>query len=65
MTDFGLLDPSHRADPHRAFAALRERAPVHYSEAWGCWLITRYDDCVACFRDELPVLIDDEDRLGA
>ncbi|PRP97333.1 cytochrome P450 [Enhygromyxa salina] len=57
MTDaasdpFGLLDPGFRADPYPAFARLRSEAPVHYSEVWGCWVITRHDDVTACFRDD-------------
>ncbi len=49
---FGLLAPIHRAAPYAAFARLREQAPVYYSDAWSCWLVTRYDDVAACFRDD-------------
>jgi cytochrome P450 len=40
-----------RVDPYPTFARLREQAPVYFSEAHDCWLITRYDDVSACFRD--------------
>jgi cytochrome P450 len=39
-----LLDPDLVQDPYPYFAALRERAPVHYSEPHRSWLLTRYDD---------------------
>jgi cytochrome P450 len=47
----GLLDPRMRVDPHPTFARLREHAPVYFSEAHDCWLVTRHDDVSACFRD--------------
>jgi cytochrome P450 len=47
----GLLDPRMRIDPYPTFARLREQAPVYFSEAHDCWLITRHDDVSACFRD--------------
>jgi len=53
VTDsYGLLEPSYRDDPYPALARLREDAPVYYCEPWRCWLVTRYDDVVASFRDE-------------
>ncbi|NVB39332.1 cytochrome P450 [Pseudenhygromyxa sp. WMMC2535] len=48
----GLLDPSYRTDPYPALARLREHAPVYRFEPWNCWLITRYEDVVTCFRDD-------------
>jgi hypothetical protein len=38
------------ADPHPVFHQLREQAPVYWSEAWGAWLLTRYDDVSAVLR---------------
>ncbi len=38
-------------DPYPAYRRLRDEDPVHWSEAWGAWLITRYDDVVATLRD--------------
>ncbi|MCA9685292.1 MAG: cytochrome P450, partial [Myxococcales bacterium] len=49
---FGLLDPSYRSDPYPALARQREQAPVYFCEGWGCWVVSRYDDVVACFRDD-------------
>lgn len=31
-------------DPHATFAELREHDPVHWYEAGGFWVVTRYDD---------------------
>lgn len=38
------LEPAALADPYSIFAELREREPVHWSEAMGSWVLTRYDD---------------------
>jgi hypothetical protein len=46
-----LLDPGYFQDPYRALAAIRESAPVYWSEAWGVWLVTRHADCLAVLRD--------------
>lgn len=46
-----LLDPATLLDPYPLYAKLRAEDPVHYSEAWMGWLLTRYDDVVAGFRD--------------
>jgi cytochrome P450 len=46
-----LLDPEVNHDPYPFFARLREEDPVHYSPAHRSWLVTRYDDVVACFSD--------------
>ena len=47
---FGLLTPESRRDPYPAYARVRAAEPVHYSEAWGAWMITRHADCVQAFR---------------
>lgn len=49
--DARLIDPGFAQDPHVTYRLLREAAPVYWSEAWGAWLITRYDDAVATLRD--------------
>jgi pimeloyl-[acyl-carrier protein] synthase len=49
--DHLLLAPDFTADPYPAYHVLRERDPVHWSEPWGCWLLTRYADVVASLRD--------------
>ena len=39
------------ADPYSHFAALREAAPLYRDERLGAWLVLRYDDVRAAFRD--------------
>ena len=39
------------ADPYSYFAGLREAAPLHRDEHLGAWLVLRYDDVRAAFRD--------------
>src|SRR3954470_22576169 len=46
-----LLAPDVVADPHPLFARLREEDPVHWSEHHRAWVLTRYDDVAAAFRD--------------
>ncbi len=52
VTEFDLLDvPSdYFADPYRYLAALRECSPIHRNSD-GTFVVTRYDDCVAAYRD--------------
>lgn len=46
-----LTSPSFFLDPYSVYARLREQAPVHWSEAWGVWVLTRYADVVSLLRD--------------
>lgn len=46
-----LLTPADALDPYPALAALRDRAPAHWSAWWGGWVLTRYADVSAGFRD--------------
>ena len=48
---FGLGTTAVRDDPYPIYARLRREAPVHFSEAWGAFVVTRYADVVAGFRD--------------
>lgn len=49
----GLLAPANRDDPYPVLARLRREAPVYFAgtEAAGFYLVTRYADVVAGFRD--------------
>jgi hypothetical protein len=44
-------DPSTRRDPYPVYAALRERAPVSWSESLGAWVIARHADVSHMLRD--------------
>ncbi|MBL9045497.1 MAG: cytochrome P450 [Myxococcales bacterium] len=48
---FDLLSSSFLANPYPTYARLRSEAPVYFSQEWKSWLITRYDDVVACYRE--------------
>ncbi len=46
-----LADPGFAQDPYPAYRALSEQEPVYWSDAWGAWVVTRYDDVVETLRD--------------
>ena len=46
-----LLSDRAVADPYSHFASLREAAPMYRDERLGAWLVLRYDDVRAAFRD--------------
>jgi cytochrome P450 len=47
---FDPLDPQHLADPYPGYARLRVLDPVHRSERYSCWILTRHADVVAVLR---------------
>lgn len=51
VLDDRLGSATFPADPYPVFEALRAHAPVHWSEAWGFWVVTRYADVTAMLRD--------------
>lgn len=48
---FDLLDPSLRANPYPLYEQLRKEEPVHWSEDFHGWVLTRYDDVMAALHD--------------
>ena len=46
-----LMAPEVIVDPHSYYRQLRETDPVHWSERWGGWILTRYADVVQVLRD--------------
>ena len=55
-----LLAPEAVRDPDGAAAVLRAHDPVHWSPTHRAWLVTRFDDVVAAFRN--PALSSDRVR---
>ncbi|GGM18870.1 cytochrome P450 [Nakamurella endophytica] len=49
-------------DPYATLDRLRELDPVHWSESIGGWLLTRYDDVLATFKNTAD--FSNEGRLG-
>ena len=43
---------------------LRELDPIHWSEASGCWLVTRHDDIINAFKDDFPLTMDRLPRIA-
>ena len=46
-----LAAPAFNENPYPVYHALRRAAPVYWSEAWGCWLLTRYQDIAWTLQD--------------
>ena len=46
-----LVSPDIISDPYPIYHQLREQDPVHWSDVWGCWVLTRYEDVVTVLRD--------------
>ncbi|MFD0319118.1 cytochrome P450 [Streptomyces flavalbus] len=46
-----LLSPEFAADPYPAYRVLRESAPLHWHEATGSYVISRYEDVERVFKD--------------
>ncbi|MGH7896381.1 MAG: cytochrome P450 [Candidatus Binatia bacterium] len=51
IEDRSFLEPDLIEDPHPYLSRLRTEDPVHWSEHHQGWMLTRYDDVVAAFRD--------------
>jgi pimeloyl-[acyl-carrier protein] synthase len=50
-SDSQLSDPSFFQDPYPAYRQLREQDPVFWSQSWNAWIVTRFDDVMAIFKD--------------
>ena len=51
LLDEILRTDSFYEDPYPIYDCLREQDPVHWSDALGGWLLTRYDDVAMALRD--------------
>jgi pimeloyl-[acyl-carrier protein] synthase len=47
---YRLLDPDILANPYPLYRRLREEDPVHWDPYLHAWVVTRYDDAVAVFK---------------
>jgi len=48
--DAQLTSDAFFADPYTVYRKMREEAPVYWCEAWGAWVLTRYDDVMFTLR---------------
>lgn len=49
--DYDPFDPTVIDDPYPVYAALREQAPIYWSEQTRCWVLSRYQDVSAALLD--------------
>ncbi|HYH94417.1 cytochrome P450 [Hyalangium sp.] len=47
----GLMTRQFQVDPYPTYERLRDEAPAYFSEGWGGWLLTRYQDVQGGFKD--------------
>jgi cytochrome P450 len=46
-----ILSAEFAQDPYPAYRVLRDEHPVHYHEAMRCFVVSRYEDAAAVFKD--------------
>lgn len=49
--DQSLPSPEFFRDPYPYYHRLRDEHPIHWSDVWNGWILTRYDDVVTALRD--------------
>ncbi len=50
--DQQLHSPEFFVNPYPVYHQLRAEDPVHWCEAWNCWIVSRYADVLACLRQD-------------
>src|SRR5262245_11287705 len=50
--DAELAGTSFLTDPYIAYDRLRSEDPVHWSEPWQCWVVSRYADVSRVLRED-------------
>ena len=48
--EFNPFVPAFRDNPYRSYQQLRQTDPVHWSDTFNFWVLTRYADCVSVLR---------------
>jgi cytochrome P450 len=48
-----FLSKEYAANPYPTLKVLRDHHPVYFNPAWGVWMVTRYEDVVNTFRDNV------------
>ena len=57
---FDPLSPENLADPYPAYRALRDHEPVHFSQKYESFVLSRYDDVRGALADPQAELADKE-----
>ncbi|MBP6862754.1 MAG: cytochrome P450/oxidoreductase [Neisseriaceae bacterium] len=51
--DFDMFDAPYQANPAESLRFAREDEPIFYAEKMGYWIVSRYEDVKAIFRDPI------------
>ena len=49
--DSALTSEAFNENPYPVYHEMRAAAPVYWSDAWGCWMLTRYQDITWTLQD--------------
>jgi len=50
LEDFNLANPEVRECPYPYYKAMRDETPVYFYDKLGCWIVTRYAECLEAIR---------------
>ena len=60
-----LVDPQLYLDPHSVLREMRMTCPVYFDDQLDSWVVTRYDDVVACLKDPRMYVVEECKRVDA
>ena len=60
-----LVDPELYLDPHSVLREMRTTCPVYFDDHLESWVVTRYDDVVACLKDPRMYVVEECKRVDA
>ncbi len=49
--DSDLNSDAFNQNPYPLYHRMRDEAPVYWSDSWGCWMLTRYEDITRTLHD--------------
>jgi cytochrome P450 len=60
-----LVDPQLYLDPYAVLREMRTARPVYFDDHLDSWVVTRYDDVVACLKDPRMYVVEECKRVDA
>ena len=60
-----LVDPQLYLDPYSVLREMRTTCPVYFDDHLESWVVTRYDDVVACLKDPRMYVVEECKRVDA
>jgi cytochrome P450 len=60
-----LVDPQLYLDPYAVLREMRTTCPVYFDDHLESWVVTRYDDVVACLKDPRMYVVEECKRVDA